>query len=301
MSAENIGPIEWGVERDDEGHRTYHITHLVKTTDYDDGPTTVLLASGLPTIGATWAFGNDLDGWAFCLPNVKVERFKPREGEKGKYWAVKNEFSTKPLKRCQDASIENPLDEPQKVSGSFLKYTKPLEKDRNDKYILSSSKERISGLERDANYPTVTIEQNVASLGLAEFAEMIDKVNDAELWGCPERCIKLDNVSWERKVYGTCGYYFTRRLEFKVNIETWDLSDVADVGFMEYVGEGDVDDPTNYKKIIGVDENSNPKPYPLKDGVLNPDPLNDPQFLDPIEVYDEANFLTLGIPVSLES
>jgi hypothetical protein len=192
------------------------------------------------------------------------------------------------------------LDEPQKVSGSFLKYTKPAETDRNGDLIISSSRERITGIEMDANYPTVVIEQNVATLGLATFAAMIDKVNDAPLWGCAERCVKLDNVSWERKVYGTCGYYFTRRLEFKVNTDTWDRSDIADVGFMQYLGSGSREDPTNYEKIAGADQNSNPKPYPLRDGVLNTD-MTDPQFIDTVELYEEDNLLTLGIPVSLES
>ena len=116
------------------------------------------------------------------------------------------------MKRCNTTSIENPLAEPQKVSGTFIKYTRELVWDKDGDLLIYSSHEPIKGgdVEFDRNRPSVRVEQNVSGLGLATFAAMVDTLNDATLWGLVARCIKLDNVSWERKLYGVCTYYYTR-------------------------------------------------------------------------------------------
>src|SRR5690606_22693106 len=96
--------------------------------------------------------------------------------------------------------------------------------DRYGNPIKSSSHEQFRGsnVEFDANRPTVWVDQNVSSLGLATFASMIDCVNDRPLWGLPKRRIKLSNVTWERKMYGTCRFYYTRKLEFDIRYDGFD-------------------------------------------------------------------------------
>jgi hypothetical protein len=112
----------------------------------------------------------------------------------------------------------------------------------------------------------------------------------------------------------------------------FDLIDVADVGFKHLNGrwvrrwaaEAAGNTPFNmaddvYRWEWMVDETinqSNPSagdfvriqdvrgqysksPVALKDGVINPDPVGDPQYLPVIELYEESNFYVLGVPALL--
>lgn len=250
MSTSLIGTRRsWGGSIDSEGHREYTVQFRVRSTSKNDGPETVMNTAGLPAVGAVWNLGNDSDSWAFCYPDMKVSL-----AEVGEYyfWDVEQKFSTKPLKRCNTTQIEDPLSEPQKVSGSFAKYTEEVFYDRYGDAILSSSLEPYKGseVEFDANRPTVRIEQNVAALGLSTFAAMIDTVNDAPLWGLPARCVKLSNVGWERKLYGVCTYYFARTFDFDVRYDGFDRV-LLDKGTRVIRGEWD-------------------RRYRLEDGTYNP-------------------------------
>ena len=312
--------VTWEGERDDEGHRTWTISHYVEVDSVNDGPATVMQASGLPAVGSTWSFGTDIDVWAFCYPYMKVAKHSAyKEGEWIKYWKVDQKFSTKPLNRCGTATIEDPLDEPQKISGSFVKYTKEGTRDRWGAAIRSSSFEPFHGqqVEFDHNRPTVKISQNVASLGLSTFAAMIDCVNDATLWGLPPRCVKLSNVSWERLLYGTCSYYYTRNFEFDCDYNSFDRF-IIDEGNKVLNGQwnkttkewellninGAPPDPNNPLHFCkAVDFNNNPIRIPLNGAGL---PISTTgsgtgsnlTVLE-IEFYHEANFLSLNIPSSL--
>lgn len=302
--------VKWSLERDAEGHRDYKVTHLVRS-ETTDGPATAINASGLPAVGSVWNFDDDIDLWAFCLPTASVTIHQEKEGDPNRWWRVTQTFTTRPHSRCQDESIEDPLLEPQKVSGSFVKYTKEVTHDRNDVPIMSSSKEFFRGpqVEFDHNRPTVRVGQNVASLGLATFSQMIDKVNDAALWGLPVRTIKLSNVTWERKYYGLCNVYYTRVFDFDINFDTFDR-EIVDEGTKwldgDIVGE---EGATAYQKATGMVK-TNPVHFArakdrrgenmrvLLDG--NGEPLGDD--VDPVKIdveyYGEANLLLLGIPTS---
>lgn len=318
------GILDWSLDRDEDGHRTYTVKHLVGTTDYSDGPQTVLVASGLPNIGAFWDYGNDLDGWAFCTPQRKVQKFRGiKEGHKHAFWEVTSYFTTKrDSKRCQDESIEDPLLEPDRISGSFVKYTKEVMKDKDGNRIKTSSHELIRGpqVEFDHNRPTVTIEQNVADLGLETFSQMIDTVNDATLWGLGSRKIKLSNVSWSRQVYGTCDYYYTRSFEFDVDYNGFDR-EVLDEGTKvlnghwttDQTGTGtglastwvldDIDgaapNPDNPQHFIRYKDRNGENTRVVLDG--NGQPLDgaDAPVYFTIRYYSESNFLSLGIPLTL--
>lgn len=290
--------VKWSMTRDNEGHRDYRITHKVETTSALDGPATVLLATGLPTIGSFWNYGNDLDQSATCKPDATVRPMIDRE--RNRLWEVEQLFSTRPSDRCQDDTIENPLDEPMKLSGSFLKYTKEAQRDRNGKLILSSSWERIVGLERDYGRPQVVIEQNVPTLGLETFSQMIDFVNDSPMWGLSARCVKLSDCQWQRKHYGTCFFFYTRRLVFDIRYDTFDISDAADRGFRVYKGSGGTDNPANFEHYKdGKGENVTTPVMLDGNGGINTDPANNPVFIPTVQLYDQTNLFSLGIPSSL--
>jgi len=235
------GQRAWASNRDErEGHRFYEISHLVRTTTALDGPATVMQTPGLPTIGSTWNFDNDIDVWAFCTPYMRVSVHKEKEGDPAKIWKVDQKFTTaRPsFQKCQDTTIENPLLEPQRVSGSFVKYTEEAVLDRYGNAITNSAHELYRGpnVEFDASRPTVSIGQNVLNLGLATFSDMINKVNSVPQWGLPVRTIKLSNVSWTRNVYGVCFFYYTRDFEFDIRYDTFDRS-LLDEGSKALNGE----------------------------------------------------------------
>ena len=313
MSATSYGRRSWGGSRDEEGHREFTLLTLVVTDDPLDGPSVVMNNTpGLPTPGSIWNFGNDLDMWAFCYPTMKVTIHQEKEGDPNRHWKVEQKFSTRPLKRCQDETIEDPLMEPDKISGGFIKYTLEADKDRNGDLITSSSHEEFKGpqVEFDANRPTVKIEQNVSDLGLATFSQMMDHVNDAALWGLPARCIKLSNATWSRNLYGTCNFYYTRAFEFNVMYETFDRY-ILDKGTKCLYGYWEPSaNPPLWVTGTGANKN-NPQHFirfkdshdniarVILDGNGNPATSEATAGSILVEYYKEANFLTLGIPTSL--
>ena len=218
------GPLSKSVARDEEGYRTYKIKHRIKTTDPLDGPQIALTATGLPAIGSFWNFDNDVDAWCFCLPTIVLKAQEQKKNELVNYWTAEQTFTNKPFDRCQTTTIDDPLLEPQKVSGSFVKFQEEAVVDRDGYLILSSSHEQYRGsqVEFDSNKPTVRVEQNVATLDLDVFSQNIDDVNDAILWGLGPRRVKLSNVSWERKYHGVCNIYYTRIFDFDIDYNTFD-------------------------------------------------------------------------------
>lgn len=330
MTAEllNSGRFSWRGERNEEGHRTYYVKSKVKTTDFDDGPKTVMACSGLPTIGSTWSgayFGNDSDTVAYCTPYMKIDILSEKEGDKNKYWTVEQKFTTMPLKRCADEEIEDPLLEPQKVSGSFTKFTKEVAYDRHGDIIRNSAHQPFAGqiVEFDDNRPTVRIQQNVASLGLELFTEMVDTVNNATLWGLSARKIKLSNVSWERQVRGVCDYYYTRTFDFEINFQTFDKR-ALDKGTKALNGyfhpstglwtlrniNGNPPDPWNPTHFCTIKDLQGENIECLLNGAGEPiqdangpgtgtGTSGDSPYYYTIEYYNETNFLLLGIPTSL--
>ena len=314
------GHRTWAGERDSEGYRSFMVTHIVETDDYLDGPATVMACAGLPQIGDTWAYGNDSDIWSFCWPDMSVKILSERVGDPSKLWEVNQKFSNKPIpsRRCQDVSIDDPLMEPQKVSGSFTKYTEEATQDRFGRFLLYSNWEQMRGpqVEFDNNRPTVRIEQNWPTLELDTFSQMVDTVNDAPLWGLPARCVKLSNTSWERKFYGACTYYYTRVFEFDINFRTFDRQ-ILDQGHSTLHGhwgratgtatsntwivdniDGAAPDPHNPQHFDRHKDRKAENTVTLLDGYGRPlqDGLNPVYFT--IQKYDESNFLLLGIPTS---
>lgn len=222
----NTSWTTWSGSRDAEGYREYKIKFLLRG-DVGDGPAQALLTPGLPLPGSPWNYGNDFDAWAFCRLNCTLTPINA-DGP-GEFFSAEYTFSTKPLGidngQCGNGQPgQDPLLEPQKVSGSFSKYTEEAGYDAYGRPILNSAFEQMRGakVEFDANRPVVKIDQNVADLELPLLAALQDTVNDDFLWGVAPRCIKLGSSSWERKFYGSCYMYYTRHLEFEINWGTWD-------------------------------------------------------------------------------
>ncbi len=234
MASTFHGYMQWSMERDQEGHRTYTLVTRVNCLALD-GPYTALNTPGLFLPGSVWALANDLDIWAFCQPDAQVAPVMAA-GKPNLHFDITQRFTTKPPpnNRCQDQQVEDPLLEPPKVSGSFIKTVEESTKDRFGNAITNSAHEQIRGpqVEFDSSLPQIVIEQNVATAeqGYILPAQMRDTVNDAPLWGLPARCIRMSEPTWTRNYYGQCLVYYTRRLVFDVNVRVEEIPEAEGGG-----------------------------------------------------------------------
>lgn len=302
MAATLVGEYEVSAVRDEEGHREFTLSSRVRTSTVTDGPATVMATPGLPAIGVSWGTWSgcpwsEIDAWARCWPNLKVRMAYEGEGPVTS-WIVDQTFSTKPIKRCQDETVENPVNEPPQLSGSFLKLVREATEDRNGNVLQMSNRELMAGpaVERDDNRPTVRIQFNTLVLPLTTFAGMVDSVNDAALWGLGPRRIKLDNVSWEKKYYGVCNAYYTITYEFTIKFDQW-THRIVDEGNLVKVDPAA--DPTDPDSWVQAQDNHDENIRVLLDGNGNRLAPGANPFVHQKEIYDEDNLLLLGIPSTL--
>lgn len=226
MTTRLVGETTCSLDADEDGYRTYKIDYKIASSDSTDGPANAATTPGLPEEGSTWELNNDVDAWVWCRPNYSVKPFDQQKESKIQYWIVTKYFSNKPLKRCQQDKVEDPLLMPPKLSGSFVRYTEEATVDRFGLPILNSAFEQFRGpqVEFDKNRPQIKIEMNVATFLQAVTLpqSMVDTVNGLPLWGLPTRCIKLSEAPWERIFTGTCEVYFKIHLTFDIRAETFD-------------------------------------------------------------------------------
>jgi len=267
----------------------------------------VLYTPGLPQTGSVWSptGTNDGDVFAYCTPKTNVALHSADKDAGGNYWKVTKHFTTKPQNRCQDHKVEDPLDEPDKISGSFVKHQRRLTKDKDGAAILTSSLEEIEGLTRPGSNPTVSITQNVADLQLATLVLMIDGVNDAELWEIPARGVMLSSISWSREFYGGCNIYYTRTLDFEVAHDgtnyTHDIDDIVDYGYKVWDGVGAKTDSDSFKVVLDPEtQQPLPNKSPLNGAGEKGNPAVPSLFPSVAWAY-ENNFFELGIPAVLDS
>lgn len=232
MSRIILGPRTWEGSRDSDGHRTYNLVYRIETDDVGYGPAYALLTPGLPRPGSWWIVGKDRDLWAWCRWDVTM---KPvlTDGSPGVFWDLGFTFSTKPPENqgkggkpsyCKDFQVEDPLLEPYKISGGTKNDKEEAQIDRFGMPILTSSWEQIRGpqVEFDKHHSQVRIEFNVAVLNDQLCDSMVDAVNAYPLWGYPPRTVRLATFDWEKKYYGNCFPYYTRKFEFERNIKGFD-------------------------------------------------------------------------------
>ena len=318
MTIKNLGLLEWGGGRDMELHRTYFAKFLLETTSIYDGPQAMTFAPGLPLIGAPWTYGTDNDQYAVCTPTVECESVLKREANV--HWILKYTFTTRPWLICLATNITDPISQPDVVSGSFVNYQERVCKRRDGKAIVSSSLEPI-WVQKDKCLPTVSITQTRLYLELPLIAEMVGTLNNGPLWGLPKRYVRLRNVPWRRLVWGRCAFYYQRTLEFDVDYRSFDLADVRDQGHRVidkskpgYVARADIygnpietgdlgtidrTNPINFER--GTDGKGNINKVGLLDlhGEYCTDPANHEHYISKVELYNESNFLLLGVPVIL--
>jgi hypothetical protein len=120
--------------------------------------------------------------------------------------------------------------EPPAISRASIKEQREEWFDMNGKLLIYSSFEPIRGgpATFDRQRDQVTIEQNLLDPQDKDMAGFLNFLNDSPLWDRPARCWKLTDRRWQRKSYGTCGFYYVRTLVFEDNSE--DVTDLALMG-----------------------------------------------------------------------
>lgn len=289
MSAATVTnhPVDWDIQTDEEGYRDYNVKWEV-AADLGASPDAVMMATGLPLPGAALTAIGGSDPWAFYQRKGSA-RLKAGDKTK-KRWDVTTVFSNRPIKRCSQASFEDPLSEPPKIKGGFNRFQKEVREDSDGNAILNSSKEPITGIQRDNNRPTLELEMNVAWLDLYILGQYIDAVNAYEWWEQEPRTIKCCSFSWEYVLYGLCYRYFHCTFGFELNPETWDFR-ILDQGNMVLVPGAN---PPQYRRAKDTFEET---VRVLLDG--NGNATTEATYLDPIEVYQALDFSVVGWPVTL--
>lgn len=306
MTAYLVGLKNQSLTRDDEGHRNYTLTWHFRTDSYLDGPETVLQSvNALFPVGGAYFLDNDYDPWAFLTPDLSIAPHPDfKEGEPVSDWIIQHTYTTKPMWRCNTAQIENPLLEPYNISGDFIHVSREMKTDIDGLRLKHPNFEPIIGpeVEEKISYPQITISFNSATLPLSTFNLLINRVNDAPLWGLPKRCVKLTDVKWERVLYGVCFYYFKLSYTFETNPETFDKK-IPAYGMKTLIPGMLPGFPWNYeyRKDATTKENKGPV-FLDKDGnEATPEtPLfNSNVYIQEVKLLKEGNLLLLGIPSTI--
>jgi hypothetical protein len=310
-----VGPLSQRFRRDEEGHRWYDIDWHVKTESQHDSIAWILSNWPLFAVGsqfnlaAAWPEMRGIDPWAFCTPELNISPHRGiKEQSPVRDWIVSQTWSTKQSWRCQTFPIENPLYEPVEMSGDFVHENREASTDRFGKPLRHPNFQPIKGpaSEYKYSYPTISFKFNSATLPLSTYVELINHVNDAELWGLPERCVRFTDAKWARKVYGDCFYYFEVNYSFEFDIAGFDRKVPAE-GTMCLAPDGNPADPKSMipcKSATGENINAPLDMFGRQLTVTGYDVDGNatfayPQYIQTPQVHEQGNLLLLGIPSSL--
>ena len=292
-----IGPVSQSSYRDEDGHRTYNITWKLETDNDLDGPAMLYTYWPLPAVGSPYSLDNDYDPWAFCTPEATIAPAPSiGEGDPVTVIHVTQTWTTKPMNRCNTATIDNPLLEPYQLSGDFVHEQREASIDRFGEPLLHPNFQPITGplVETKYSYPSINITFNSPVLPLSTYVLLINKVNDAPLWNLPVRTIRFIDAKWERLLYGVCFYYYRTTYTFEFDIEGFDPKIPA--AGSTYLREGG--NPNLPADFIPAQANGENVDVMLKaDGSLAT--TTEEQFVQTRQVAKQGNLLLLGVPTTL--
>lgn len=302
MTAGPARPIKTSVAYSPDFHRTYTSTYEVITDSVTDGAITAIEAVGIPAYRSLYSWYAEVDPWAFC-DTISADIRSVEDTRK--LWVVTVTHSTRPATRCGDTRIENPLDEPPIISGSFAQFSRPAIWDIDGEPICNSVDEPfVPAPEMDDSRDTLIVEVNTEDIDLVLRARFKDAINDAVHWGLAQYTIKLQQWAWQIAYHGTCGAYIRNRFEFGIsyaednegNVIGW-LFSLLDAGFRHKADCGAAEEEDKYLTNRDAHDNQIHQPRPLDGagGLVSIACGDDPTFLK-FHVYKEKDFSELPIP-----
>lgn len=303
-----LGPISRMADRDEIGHRQYTVNWRVRTFNTFDGPAYIMANWPLPAVGSVYNLtayypgDQDYDAWAFCTPEMNIAPHpQVTEGDPHFDWVVTQKWTTNPAWRCQTLPIENPLLEPINITGDFVHEQRTATVDRYGVSLKFPNHEPITGpqTEYKYSYPTISITFNSATLPLETYVLLVNKVNDATLWGLPPRTIRFIDAKWERLVYGTCTFYYrtTYTFEFDIGDENYTGFDkpIPAVGIKVWDGVGDPANPASFSPMKDKNDENSQTPVILNQYGAAALAEQYQHIMYP-QIAKQGNLLLLGIP-----
>lgn len=294
MASSIIGgaPKEISLDVDEEGQRTYTVDWLVQTDGPSYGPDHAIYCPGLPAPGASLNIGNSVDAWAFYQRKGSAKLLS--SSNRRDVYKVTQQFSTRPIRRCQSGAIEDPLMEPHRVRGGADTFTREAMADYQGKPLLYSNGQRMKGpaVQMEDGWPTIEIEQNVAWVNLAFLGNYRYATNNATFWGCAARTLKCKSINWERVLYGTCYYYFRVTTVMQLNAQTWDVLVLDEGDLVKVPGSS----PARFRQAKDDREEN---VHVLLDGSGNALAPGATEVFLPKRVLRELDFSVVGWPATL--
>lgn len=286
--------------RHSSSERRYTSTYRVTTNDPTDGFFAVTAHPSIPADGSYYSWYGEVDAASL---RDGISCVLSEEVDSKRRWTVVCEFTTKPRQSQPNTStITDPVLLPPDVSGDFVGYQKPVERDKDGYYVCNSALDDFEA-DFDESYPTLVIAKNYATLDLALLANYVPSVNSTAFWGLDVRCAKLVKAPWQRLWKASGVPYYRITFEWHVKWDNWDFKP-ADRGF--YFND-------NYQKVRAYDKqglplshavfldgdgnillnNQTPKYY---DGVSKRD---SGAVMDAFRLYRERDYALLQVPMSL--
>src|SRR5262249_8956749 len=146
-------------------------------------------------------------------------------------------------------------------------------------------------VEFDNSFSRVTVQMNVSDQGnnVSYYETFKDCVNDDVMWNFIARSVKLDDITYERMVYGQDQFFFVVNLEFGVD-ERWDPVEevfysghdrrIVNYGDEVLIENGDKNNPLHYESYrkvpdrekgkVLLDQEGKPWKGDVSEGNVNP-------------------------------
>ena len=119
-------------------------------------------------------------------------------------------YTTRSTRRANDAYLDDPIDEPPIIAGSFVTQQSPVTSDKDGEPVVNSAKDQFEGLVRDRSQPTLQITQNFALWNITQHIAFVDSVNSGVFFGQPARTVKLNNIRTTQEFRGDVDVPFYR-------------------------------------------------------------------------------------------
>ena len=213
----------------EDRHQQFIVTYWMQTDTANDGPWTIINAAGAPRWGDAYQFGNDYNPYCFCRsvgnPQL-IDEVNDRLN-----WHTPYNYTTKPPgggiggagggNTSSSLLFQSPLDEPWRISGSYARGTKLVDRDNRGIPLLLANFE-IKTTEIPIGQDTLHLEGPTQLISMPLRRRSVFHVNSTEIWGFEPRQLLLVNWGFDVRYFGKEPYVY-HAMDWEINYETWDV------------------------------------------------------------------------------
>lgn len=301
ITSKTVVGVSHGV--DGEGTRTYQLTYQVISNSAADGPVTIRgsVASTHP-IGSGFFYGSDTDANARC-DKISPQLSLADHGKSTWKWTVSVDFTTRPRRKCEEETPDDPLDEAPEIQWLAEQFQKAVERaDRmeGDNVVegnvipMNSAFTPIDPpLERDDSRLTLTITRNEASYDANLAINYHDAVNSDAFTVDGQNVLKgaakIHAITGVKQYKGSCEPYYKVTYVIHFRADGWDQERI-DAGFqVADIELGEIE--------VIRDKSGQPVSEPKRlDGNGDVLPPNGETVYLKWRVYEHKNFSALSLP-----